>query len=203
MHWSHTITGFQSTHPTRGATSRQSSCTCSKKISIHAPNEGCDESDARAEAVRAYFNPRTQRGVRPARARIAASSAIFQSTHPTRGATTRHGRRGKTAAISIHAPNEGCDAKMNVSEWQAIHFNPRTQRGVRQTCCTGRIQSQDFNPRTQRGVRLIYRIRDTVCSKDFNPRTQRGVRPSWNTQIRTWINFNPRTQRGVRRNAPP
>ena len=33
----------------------------------------------------------------------------FQSTHPVRGATATRANESATAAISIHAPREGCD----------------------------------------------------------------------------------------------
>ena len=37
------------------------------------------------------------------------TEALFQSTHPARGATRRHPRHVKEEGISIHAPREGCD----------------------------------------------------------------------------------------------
>lgn len=40
------------------------------------------------------------------------SSASFQSTHPVRGATYRRLLTFPTIQISIHAPREGCDAKL-------------------------------------------------------------------------------------------
>ena len=102
---------FQSTHPARGAT----------VILLSIPS------------VSMYFNPRTPRGVRHIAARNFANAimisihapregcdlvsdgaevlrAIFQSTHPARGAT------GQETASSSHIRTD---------------FNPRTPRGVR------------------------------------------------------------------------
>ena len=102
-------TGFQSTHPLRGATL----------------------DDRHASRRREHFNPRTPCGVRPAPTRARARLSRFQSTHPLRGATvgglrlqrrsrfqSTHPLRGATIffappsfpiVISIHAPLAGCD----------------------------------------------------------------------------------------------
>ncbi len=59
---------------------------------------------------------------------------LFQSTHPSWGATENNGGKNKTS----------------------LDFNPRTHRGVRR-----RYSSQEanfisyFNPRTHRGVRRV------------------------------------------------
>ena len=104
--------GFQSKHPARGAT-----CSYCK----HGPING-------------DFNPRTPRGVRRATTdqgmtprtisihapregcdgwllRSSVGSALFQSTHPARGATA--------SAVVIKFP--------------VCHFNPHTPRGVRRS----------------------------------------------------------------------
>ena len=56
-------------------------------ISIHAPREGCD-------CLTTTVSP---------------SGALFQSTHPVRGATSTPTDILQIACISIHAPREGCD----------------------------------------------------------------------------------------------
>ncbi|MFR6394588.1 MAG: hypothetical protein ACLUNQ_05385 [Oscillospiraceae bacterium] len=60
-------------------------------------------------AVDVIFNPRTPCGVRPVSSKKEMRPAVFQSTHPLRGATS--GQLIKIAAlhISIHAPLAGCD----------------------------------------------------------------------------------------------
>ena len=56
-----------------------------------------------------YFNPRTHRGVRPQVYSLEHHSRLFQSTHPSWGATS---------LVSI-------DGRLQTN------FNPRTHRGVR------------------------------------------------------------------------
>ena len=57
--------------------------------------------------------------------------------------------------ISIHAPREGCDVRKMLPQLRAVHFNPRTPRGVRLWHPQQGWQcADDFNPRTPRGVRL-------------------------------------------------
>ena len=106
---------FQSTHPARGATHISRLNQLLNKISIHAPREGCDRHRPCIHERAGDFNPRTPRGVRPLQlvrvvlergisihapregcdctfCRAAVSPALFQSTHPARGATTGMGR---------------------------------------------------------------------------------------------------------------
>ena len=78
---------FQSTHPVRGATEPGREQDALRRISIHAPREGCDGVDYGADRI----------------------VHLFQSTHPVRGATLRVGYARCRVVISIHAPREGCD----------------------------------------------------------------------------------------------
>ena len=78
---------FQSTLPARGATQRVL-CRCKvRKISIHAPRTGSDQSPKRRRRT----------------------MAIFQSTLPARGATQTLCARLDFMVISIHAPRTGSD----------------------------------------------------------------------------------------------
>ena len=61
------VSGFQSTHPVRGATHQSGRNSLPVMISIHAPREGCD----------------TQKPLQILR------YDLFQSTHPVRGATAQ------------------------------------------------------------------------------------------------------------------
>ena len=60
-----------------------------RRISIHAPREGCDTVRCRCRSHHRDFNPRTPRGVRPSS--FSAEETLSES-------------------ISIHAPREGCDS---------------------------------------------------------------------------------------------
>ena len=56
---------------------------------------------------------------------------VFQSTHPSWGATLYDICRGMLWLISIHAPIVGCDLSIGIRFHQKENFNPRTHRGVR------------------------------------------------------------------------
>ena len=100
---------FQSTHPSRGATSGPLDFWASISISIHAPLAGCDGIHRRCSDDNKHFNPRTPRGVRHAGAVGLIPPLEFQSTHPSRGAT-HHSKHPQSSNR---------------------YFNPRTPRGVR------------------------------------------------------------------------
>ena len=57
-------------------------------ISIHAPLAGCDKSPEHGWMCKRNFNPRTPCGVRPLPSLRTRRTALFQSTHPLRGATS-------------------------------------------------------------------------------------------------------------------
>ena len=123
--------GFQSTHPSRGATlflpqyivyvdvsihAPLAGCDCSNStyffvacVSIHAPLAGCDSSSCRRQFARYCFNPRTPRGVRLHHIKFRANFPVFQSTHPSRGATACSTLLTFAHRVSIHAPLAGCD----------------------------------------------------------------------------------------------
>ena len=100
-------------------------------VSIHAPHTGCDLLCRNSLRPRPCFNPRTPHGVRLVPQGTNGLLPLFQSTHPTRGATavsetalavalsfnprTPHGVRltvqelNNFIKVSIHAPHTGCD----------------------------------------------------------------------------------------------
>ena len=99
---------FQSTRPTRGATS-------------HAGTR--------------IFGTRFQ-STRPTRGATSTSDSLsisseFQSTRPTRGATSRQRRACSGGWVSIHAPHAGRDPWATASITPEICFNPRAPRGAR------------------------------------------------------------------------
>ena len=123
------------------------------KISIHAPIVGCDQQCSPAPNRLDDFNPRTHRGVRLLFSQDLMTSYVFQSTHPSWGATisiapyveydrfqSTHPSWGATIQafkdgqltnISIHAPIVGCDCIYCKGRTHRYYFNPRTHRGVR------------------------------------------------------------------------
>ena len=124
--------GFQSTHPMRGATGDRRAYQRYASISIHAPHAGCDSVRSINLSKISYFNPRTPCGVRPFRLSRWISCRTFQSTHPMRGATFKQTPAKTRAKISIHAPHAGCDKDHGRGGRRGRDFNPRTPCGVRQ-----------------------------------------------------------------------
>ena len=146
---------FQSTHPLRGATRNEDAVVfvllisihaplagcdvallgqiAAVVISIHAPLAGCDASQSPRQTRRSNFNPRTPCGVRRGSPSLLSRSAVFQSTHPLRGATSFSlSMLHLTSLISIHAPLAGCDTETVIAFLGRYDFNPRTPCGVRQ-----------------------------------------------------------------------
>ena len=124
---------FQSTHPLRGATNFAPNVNARVIISIHAPLAGCDRTSAVFFHRPAHFNPRTPCGVRPSAMSSPLVYAVFQSTHPLRGATDDFITSDFINIISIHAPLAGCDARRYRRERYEENFNPRTPCGVRRS----------------------------------------------------------------------
>ena len=82
-----------------------------QSISIHAPLAGCDLKLSAAVLLLAVFqSTHPLRGA--TELRFSGSQKIkFQSTHPLRGATTILRYHGRKTHISIHAPLAGCDCR--------------------------------------------------------------------------------------------
>ena len=100
---------FQSTPPTRGATSPAAGADRQDAISIHAPHEGGDGGRGQRPHLLEYFNPRPPRGGR--------LPVLFLFPHFT--------------YISIHAPHEGGDTAPDGRVREKGNFNPRPPRGGR------------------------------------------------------------------------
>src|ERR1017187_9152276 len=122
---------FQSTRPARAATSRGLDFPQSCTVSIHAPHAGRDfvievstgTPDVSIHAPHAGRDIETPEPGQPSNVSIHAPHAgrdllaagnapctcVFQSTRPTRGATSAPGRLQVLSAVSIHAPHAGRD----------------------------------------------------------------------------------------------
>ena len=84
------------------------------KVSIHAPHTGCDRWRSHWRAQEKGFNPRTPHGVRLSILAVCSVFRLFQSTHPTRGATRHYGADRRNVCVSIHAPHTGCDSRSSL-----------------------------------------------------------------------------------------
>ena len=173
--------GFQSTHPSRGATVMNINVNSKTEISIHAPLAGCDTRPACPSCPSHYFNPRTPRGVRR-----------------TNGTPMRW-----LFTISIHAPLAGCDQHGGGRCAPFADFNPRTPRGVRLLMWSvfsiwPRFQStHPLRGATKYDDRRFKRMLISIHAPLAGCDLERQQLPD-QTQ-----NFNPRTPCGVRRHRRP
>ena len=110
MAGSNVHSGFQFTHPGRGATPRAEVVIPILEVSIHAPREGCDLSRDNKGNLKAEFQF-THPGRGATKPYLLDLFAIvgFQFTHPGRGATKERRIHPLGRYVSIHAPREGCD----------------------------------------------------------------------------------------------
>ena len=197
------IIEFQSTHPSWGATEKTGTTYAKAYISIHAPIVGCDFLKTWWRAIGwVYFNPRTHRGVRlygsggaevltalvfqsthpswGATLRTAPSDTVlqFQSTHPSWGATWQAGIHCKSIRISIHAPIVGCDLN-SFKVLPSVTLFQSTHPSWGATFSWGGIW------------KWFWEFQSTHPSWGATP-DNRGISLSYH-------DFNPRTHRGVRR----
>ena len=151
---------FQSTHPSWGATLLSSFiCFARASISIHAPIVGCDRIQQEVLHQVLNFNPRTHRGVRHYQLHYQMAYILFQSTHPSWGATGRASLVLDLRSISIHAPIVGCDYLLFFFIIFLILFQS-THPSWGATLCFRKcwLGSDYFNPRTHRGVRRFFNV---------------------------------------------
>ena len=99
---------FQSTHPSRGATTDGKNYTIDQWFQSTHPSRGATKVDPKTPGI-----------------------LLFQSTHPSRGATRTADSEMPPGGVSIHAPLAGCDFRRPRRSGGRWCFNPRTPRGVR------------------------------------------------------------------------
>ena len=100
---------FQFTHPGKGATRSIVGATRRRRVSIHAPWEGCDGLYINSTKRPTRFNSRTLGRVRLSSFIPQCQWGAFQFTHPGKGATDPYTLFETLYDVSIHAPWEGCD----------------------------------------------------------------------------------------------
>ena len=128
----------------------------SRGISIHAPHKGCDFVSTCTLTSTSISIHAPHKGCDSSYELQANLEILFQSTHPTRGATRRF------TLVTI-----GC-----------THFNPRTPQGVRPAATPFFTITQPFqSTHPTRGATTSAKAPAGPFS-DFNPRTPQGVRLS-------------------------
>ena len=101
--------GFQSTHPSWGATCGKTIVFAKVAISIHAPIVGCDLVFCLFWILNTISIHAPIVGCDSISILTCDSASLFQSTHPSWGATRRSRLSTRYYNISIHAPIVGCD----------------------------------------------------------------------------------------------
>ena len=102
------------------------------KISIHAPIVGCDASTTLSGSFNMIFqSTHPSWGATYGTNNGNVYQTLFQSTHPSWGATMAMQTDADLCNISIHAPIVGCDSFTVIVHVDFNNFNPRTHRGVR------------------------------------------------------------------------
>ena len=114
---------------------------------------------------------------------------MFQSTHPSRGATFERIEERRRLFVSIHAPLAGCDANGSSRALSRGCFNPRTPRGVRHTGAYRSVFVFAFqSTHPSRGATWPRRASESG-RRGFNPRTPRGVRHLYVLTVLLYIKF--------------
>ena len=102
---------------------------------------------------------------------------VFQSTHPSRGATGGAGDAQHRAQISIHAPLAGCDRFHRKRKCARLYFNPRTPCGVRLWAMPPTFRILVFQSTHPLRGATLSSPSPALPATHFNPRTPCGVRP--------------------------
>ena len=159
---------------------------------------GCDHLFCHSAAVIEDFNPRTPCGVRHKIQGETTTHAIFQSTHPLRGATNSlKGAKGDKGIsihaplagcdgyshkdyhkirISIHAPLAGCDTRLATTILGACLF--QSTHPLRGATITKKQEGKNYGISIHAPLAGCDLLDDfsTTLLPDFNPRTPCGVR---------------------------
>ena len=199
----HIFARFQSTHPSRGATvAGQNRRSPFGYFNPRTPHGVRLAGQNRRSPFR-YFNPRTPHGVRLVRVSPHPEGLLFQSTHPSRGAT--YGPEGVRLLpqISIHAPLTGCDSTQIHMAKTLSDFNPRTPHGVRPISADPRVYCPSISihaPLT--GCDTVPHNADGTWSGFQSTHPSRGATPRGAKICPFPADFNPRTPHGVRPALP-
>ena len=147
-----------------------------RKISIHAPRTGSDNSALGNVSIHAQF----------------------QSTLPARGATNRRSSTPNQSNFnprSPHGERHICDSAVKSAD---PHFNPRSPHGERPIAPQAPGAFRRFQSTLPaRGATRCFSVGAAALSH-FNPRSPHGERHKSNRPFRVRRNFNPRSPHGER-----
>ena len=186
----------------RGARPGAHDASRGRKISIHAPREGRDDSWLLISERQRDFNPRAPRGARLSLPRLAGLRRDFNPRAPRGARLAILIFVAVAVLISIHAPREGRDLFHASDKPSHRNFNPRAPRGARRLTRRNCWRIIHFNPRAPRGARRSRPVPSgSACH--FNPRAPRGARPSrLPIQVIMDVLQSSRPARGATSNSP-
>ena len=168
---------FQSTLPSRGATTYTFDSLCYAKISIHAPLAGSDKGAEKIKQQKEKFQSTLpSRGATYTALQDIPYPTLFQSTLPSRGATHIGNRILRYDVISIHAPLAGSDVYQQICLSARIYFNPRSPRGERLDVMIEAAVKQIFQSTLPSRGATTGSAGGTAQIHYFNPRSPRGER---------------------------
>ena len=167
---------FQSTPPARGATRFHVVLQCDVEISIHAPREGGDRSNASEGQSDNDFNPRPPRGGRRLVERCCVAFHVISIHAPREGGDlTVRQKYYNEIGISIHAPREGGDLYLDgLDHFVKISIHAPREGGDYAGIDIDAAISQFQSTPPARGAteaRLA-----AIKQENFNPRPPRGGR---------------------------
>ena len=143
------VSGFQSTHPVRGATETTGSSAgrCPRFQSTH-PVRGATRDRAGHDVPGLFQSTHPVRGATVCLIEL-TSILEFQSTHPVRGATAPKPTPQPSTPVSIHAPREGCDVDgFHECPGFGLFQSTHPVRGATSRLNPALPDSSCFNPRT-------------------------------------------------------
>ena len=148
-----------------------------RTISTHTPHTGCDTHSISVAHIKQNFNSHTPHGVRQyefdivmnignfnshtphgvrlfSRFNSSRISALFQLTHPTRGATAAISPPTRNTLFQLTHPTRGATERRYHHPQEIHYFNSHTPHGVRRAAPTYCLAHSYFNSHTPHGVRL-------------------------------------------------
>ena len=121
-----------------------------------------------------YFNPRAPCGARPGTMAVKHGKRLFQSTHPSRGATADKVTERLRHEISIHAPHAGRDTRWSSVGSARADFNPRAPCGARRHPQSHPAGSGAISIHAPRAGATGCTDTAGICCLNFNPRAPCG-----------------------------
>ena len=190
---------FQFTHPGKGATEAVVPLRSLLQVSIHAPWEGCDAFAAAEQTKQTAFQfTHPGKGATPASASLRSRRDCFNSRTLGRVRPERRASIDGLHNVSIHAPWEGCDLRLDTrrgdgATFQFTHPGKGATHHSSERVARAMFQFTHPGKGATGNSEAIARL-----FTSFNSRTLGRVRRSSNDFANVNLRFNSRTLGRVR-----